>query len=515
MKNLNLVITLLLNSFKDLFPIILVIAFFQIFILQRVPEDLGSIVLGLIIVAIGLAVFIQGLEIGIFPIGEGLAHEFAAKGSVIWLLIFAFAIGFSTTIAEPALIAIAKKAQIISAGRIDADTLRLTVAFSVGCAISLGSWRIIKGHPVHLYIIAGYLIVVALTFFAPVEIVGLAYDSGGVTTSTVTVPLIAALGVGLASSIKGRNPIIDGFGMIAFAALSPIIFVQGYGYIVYNIDVESLSLANEVKAASGVIVDKFSPMNLFFEFVNVIKDVFPILAVIFFFQYLIIKKKLQNLLKISTGIIFVIIGLYAFIIGLEMGLFPIGETMALQLTSQDNLFYIYLFGFLIGFSTTMAEPALLAVAMKVEEISQKRIRQMTLRLSVAFGVAIGIALGAYRIVEGDPIHYYIIVGYLIVIILTFLAPKYIIPIAYDSGGVTTSTVTVPLVTALGLGLATQIEGRSPLIDGFGLIAFASLFPMITVMGYGVISQYLDNKDKLKSKEEDALAYINKSKGEEI
>ena len=494
MKNLKLVLQLLLDSFKDLLPIILVIAFFQIFILQQVPENLGSILLGLVIVAVGLAVFIQGLEIGVFPIGENLAHEFAAKGSVIWLLIFAFAIGFSTTIAEPALIAIAKKAQLISAGRIDADTLRLTVALSVGSAIALGSWRIITGHPIHLYIITGYIIVVVFTFFVPVEIVGLAYDSGGVTTSTVTVPLVAALGVGLASSIRGRNPVIDGFGLIAFASLTPMIFVQAYGLIVYNIDLEPASLAQEVKAASSVIVDQFSVMNLFFELANVVRDVLPILAVIFFFQYLIIKKQLQNLFKISIGIIFVIIGLYAFIVGLEMGLFPIGETMALQLTSQDNLFYIYLFGFLIGFSTTMAEPALLAVAMKVEEISQKRIRQMILRVAVALGVAIGIALGAYRIVQGDPIHYYIIVGYIIVIILTFMAPKYIIPIAYDSGGVTTSTVTVPLVAALGLGLATQIEGRSPLIDGFGLIAFASLFPMITVMGYGVISQYIQKKD---------------------
>jgi len=497
MQKLRIILSLLKNSFKDLLPIVLVIAFFQIFILQQVPKDLTSILIGLFIVAVGLAVFIQGLEIGIFPIGESLAHEFAAKGSVIWLLIFAFAIGFSTTIAEPALIAIAKKAQIISAGRIDANTLRLTVALSVGLAIALGSWRIITGHPIHRYIITGYVIVVLFTFFVPVEIVGLAYDSGGVTTSTVTVPLVAALGVGLASSIRGRNPVIDGFGLIAFASLTPMIFVQGYGLIVYNIDFEPASLTAELEAATGVIVDKFSAWNLFYELLSVIGDVLPILAVIFFFQYLIIKKKVHNLVKTSTGIIFVILGLYAFIIGLEMGLFPIGETMALQLTAQDNLFYIYLFGFLIGFSTTMAEPALLAVAMKVEEISQKRIRQMILRLAVAFGVAIGIALGAYRIVEGDPIHYYIIAGYVIVIILTFMAPKYIIPIAYDSGGVTTSTVTVPLVAALGLGLATQIEGRSPLIDGFGLIAFASLFPMITVMGYGVISEYIKKKDLSK------------------
>ncbi len=500
MDHLKIIARLFGESFKDLLPIILVIAFFQIFILQQIPQDLSSLLLGLFIVAVGLTIFIQGLEIGIFPIGESLAHEFAAKGSVVWLLIFAFAIGFSTTIAEPALIAIAKKAEIISAGRIDSDTLRLTVALSVGFAIALGSWRIITGHPIHLYIITGYLIAVTFTFFVPEEIVGLAYDSGGVTTSTVTVPLVAALGVGLASSIRGRNPIIDGFGLIAFASLTPMIFVQGYGLLVYSVDFKPVTLAHEVKAAAEVIVDQFSVWNLFYELVSVIKDVIPILAVIFFFQFIIIKKKIINLMRIATGIIFVIIGLYAFIIGLEMGLFPIGETMALQLTSQDNLFYIYLFGFLIGFSTTMAEPALLAVAMKVEEISQQRIRQMILRLAVAFGVAIGIALGAYRIVAGDPIHYYIIAGYIIVIILTFMAPKYIIPIAYDSGGVTTSTVTVPLIAALGLGLATQIEDRSPLIDGFGLIAFASLFPMITVMGYGVISQYLADKDRLKREE---------------
>ena len=185
-----------------------------------------------------------------------------------------------------------------------------------------------------------------------------------------------------------------------------------------------------------------------------------------------------------------IIGLYAFLVGLEMGLFPLGETMALQLTQTGNYWLIYLFGFLIGFSTTMAEPALIAVALKAKEVSKGKINDFLLRTFVAIGVAIGIALGCYRIVVGDSIHYYIIVGYIIVIIMTYFAPRYIIPIAYDSGGVTTSTVTVPLVAALGIGLATNIPGRNPLIDGFGLIAFASLFPMITVMGYGILSEFI-------------------------
>jgi len=493
------------NSFKDLLPIIIVVAFFQTFIIQSMPKDLTSIVIGLTIVAVGLALFIRGLELGIFPIGENLAIDFAKKGSTFWLLLFAFTIGFATTVAEPALIAIAEKASVISGGLVNAFWLRMTVAFSVGFAISLGTLRILLGHPIQYYIISGYILVVLVTFFAPKEIIGLAYDSGGVTTSTVTVPLVAALGIGLASSIKGRNPVIDGFGLIAFASLTPMIFVQIYGIVVYSM-ADSSSVAplvfTVIDTTKAVVEVKpsFSILNMFLELLGVIKDITPILIVIFFFQYTVIKKSVPHLPKIVTGIIMVIFGLYAFIVGLEMGLFPIGESIANDLTSQDNNLLIYLFGFMIGFSTTMAEPALLAIAIKVQEISEGVIKQNVLRIVVALGVAIGISLGSYRLVQGDPIHYYIIVGYLFVIILTYFAPKHIIPIAYDTGGVTTSTVTVPLVAALGIGLATNIEGRNPLIDGFGLIAFASLFPMLTVMGYGIYAEYKTNKIE-KEKEE--------------
>lgn len=484
------------NSSKDLLPIIVVIGLFQIFVIQSAPDNLLTITLGLFIVAFGLAVFIRGLEIGIFPIGENLAHDFAAKGSLGWLLLFAFMIGFSTTVAEPALIAIADKASAVSSGQIDAFWLRITVAFSVGCAIALGAYRIVAGHPIHYYIISGYVLVVLVTFFAPKEIIGLAYDSGGVTTSTVTVPLVAALGIGLASSIKGRNPMIDGFGLIAFASLTPMIFVQVYGIAVYSFGGDSSMVATNTSAASEIF--SFDITLIVLELLGVIKDILPILMVIAFFQLLIIKKPIPRLKRTGFGIVLVIIGLYAFIIGLEMGLFPIGESLATSLTLSDNNNLIYLFGFLIGFATTMAEPALIAIAIKAQEVSKGLINQKILRLTVAFGVGIGIALGSYRIVSGDPIHYYIIVGYIFVVIFTYFAPRYIIPIAYDSGGVTTSTVTVPLVAALGLGLASNIDGRNPMIDGFGLIAFASLFPMLTVMGYGIYAQ--KQIDKITNKE---------------
>ncbi len=492
MLQFNFFLKLLRDSFRDLIPIILVILFFQLAIIQIVPENWLSTTIGMLIVGVGLAIFLQGLEIGIFPVGEGLARDFAKSGWTTWILIFGFLIGFGTTVAEPALAVIADKAASISSGRIDATVLRMVVALSVGFAILLGVFRIIKGHPIHYYIITGYILVVGVTFFAPNEIIGLAYDLGGVTTSTVTVPLVAALGIGLASAIKGRNPVIDGFGLIAFASLTPMIFVQIYGIAVYNL-VEVKEVTDFVVKATISSPSDITIFSVFEGLVSVIKDVAPILAIIFFFQYAVLKKHIKNLSTVIFGFGLVILGLYAFILGLEMGLFSLGETMAYQLTKQDSKMLIYTFGFAIGFSTTMAEPALMAIAKKSKEISDGKINDFALRLFVAFGVAFGIALGAFRIVDGGHIHYYIIVGYLLVIILTFLAPKYIIPIAYDSGGVTTSTITVPLVAALGIGLATNIDGRNPLIDGFGLIAFASLFPMLTVMVYGVLTEKLGVK----------------------
>ena len=233
----------MLGSVRDLTPIILVIAFFQLFVLQQPLENVSSLISGVFFVILGLTFFIYGLEMGLFPIGESMAFDFARKGSVFWVLAFAFALGFGTTVAEPALIAVAAEAAKVAAGggmieaseaAMDsyANGLRYTVALSVGFAIVLGVFRILKGWPIQYFIIVGYAGVVVMTAFAPEEIIGIAYDSGGVTTSTITVPLVTALGVGLASSIKGRNPMIDGFGLIAFASLTPMIFVMGYGMVI-------------------------------------------------------------------------------------------------------------------------------------------------------------------------------------------------------------------------------------------------------------------------------------------
>ena len=246
-------------------------------------------------------------------------------------------------------------------------------------------------------------------------------------------------------------------------------------------------------------------MHFFRVSLSTILDVLPIALVILFFQVFILRKNIPHLSRVLIGFVYVLLGLALFLVGLEEALFPLGELMAQQLTDpaiiygslqttldvihwQDYM-WVYIFAAAIGFSTTIAEPSLIAVAIKANEVSGGTISTNGLRIAVAIGVAVGIALGTFRIVTGTPLQYYIITGYVVVIFQTYFAPRQIIALAYDSGGVTTSTVTVPLVAALGLGLASTVPGRSELLDGFGLIAFASLFPIMSVMGYAQLSHW--------------------------
>jgi len=248
---------------------------------------------------------------------------------------------------------------------------------------------------------------------------------------------------------------------------------------------------------------------------STLRDVLPILVVIIFFQIVVLKQPIPHLKKVILGGVYVVIGLSLFLMGLEKALFPIGKIMATQLSDPEfigttlggpanwrSYYWIYIFAALIGFSTTIAEPSLIAVALKANEVSAGTISQIGLRVTVALGVAFALALGTFRIVTGTSLFIYIMAGYIIVIIQTFFAPKRLIALAYDSGGVTTSTVTVPLVAALGLGLSSSVPGRNPAIDGFGLIAFASLFPIITVLGYAQIMELKARLFKIKIKKDE-------------
>jgi hypothetical protein len=241
-------------------------------------------------------------------------------------------------------------------------------------------------------------------------------------------------------------------------------------------------------------------MNFLHSLAATTRDVIPIVVILFGFQFFVLRRKMPNMGNVVLGLVLVLLGLTFFLQGLEQALFPLGKLMAKQLTapeflglsdssSEPHYFWLYVFAAAIGFSTTIAEPSLIAVAIKANEVSSGAVGTWGLRIAVAIGVAFGITLGTYRIISGTPVHYYIMAGYILVVIQTFFCPKQIIALAYDSGGVTTSTVTVPLVAALGLGLSSSIPGRNPLLDGFGLIAFASLFPIMSVMAYAQLSDW--------------------------
>ncbi|MBB1034811.1 DUF1538 domain-containing protein [Dietzia sp. CQ4] len=468
------------NALRNLLPIVAVVVAFQLLVFRRMPEDPLQLVAGLLIVGVGIALFLQGLDLSVFPVGKNLANQFTRRGALGLLLTFGFAIGFAAVVAEPALIAVAEQAELISEGRIDGVVLRVVIAVSVGLVLVLGILRVLRGWAVHRILIGGYVVVLVATFVAPPEIVGLAFDSGGVTTNVVTVPLIAAIGIGLANSIRGRSALTDGFGLVALCVMVPMIGVQLYGMWVYTF------------GGGGGTPTTGSDQGstpLWLEHVvglaEMVRDVAPMVIVVLFFQYVALRRKLSHPLRVAVGFVMVLVGLYAFVVGLKMGLFPLGTQMAEQLIDRGVPALILLFALLIGFATTMAEPALVAIADQAENVSPAGINATAIRLVVATGVAVGIALGVYRILSGGPLHYFIMVSYAVVIVLVVLAPKYIVALAFDLGGVTTSEVTVPLVTALGIGLASAIDGRSALLDGFGLIAFASIFPIISVLLYAI------------------------------
>ncbi len=242
-----------------------------------------------------------------------------------------------------------------------------------------------------------------------------------------------------------------------------------------------------------------------------LRDISPILLLVVFFQLVVLKQPIPHLKRVIQGSIYVVLGLAFFLVGLEKALFPVGKIMATQLSDPGfisnsgneelawwSYYWIYIFAALVGFATTIAEPSLIAVALKAKEVSAGTISQWGLRVTVAIGVAFALALGTFRIVTGTPLFIYILAGYMVVIIQTIFAPRKLIALAYDSGGVTTSTVTVPLVAALGLGLSSAVPGRNPAIDGFGLIAFASLFPIITVLGYAQLVELKSRFFKIKT-----------------
>jgi hypothetical protein len=376
---------------------------------------------------------------------------------------------------------------------LDAFTLRIIIATSVGVITAFGILRSLMGWNIAKIILGGYILVLIITYFTPKSIVGLAYDSGGVATNVATVPLIVALGIGIASSLSNRSVLKDGFGFVALAAITPMISIQLYGIFALGSDFGLQNIEIEQSVEKAKTLSDFTFLSVLGGLIETFTNILPIIFTIIFFQYLVLRRALPNLFRVIIGFIFLVIGLYGFIIGIKLGLFPIGESIAINLVDMNSNFFILLFAFLIGFGTTMAEPALVAVIKQADRYSEISLNITVIRLLVALGVGFGILLGTYKIVQGYDIWLLITILYSIVVVFTIFAPQQMAAFAFDLGGVTTSEITVPIVTAFGIYLATNIEGRSALMDGFGLIAFASVFPMITVLGYSIIMEKIKTK----------------------
>jgi hypothetical protein len=480
-----------LKAGRNLLPVIAVVALFQVLVLREVPAGVVPVLAGLALVAAGIGLFLRGLELSVFPIGRNLSNAFTAKGSLGWLLAFGFCLGFAAVIAEPALIAVANKAQAVSDGLIQAWTLRMVAASSVGAVIALGLLRAVLNQPVHWYLLGGYLLLVLITYLTPAEVTGLAYDAGAVSANIVTVPLVTALGVGLTASLRGRSVLADGFGLVALAVLAPRIAVQIYGIVVYATEPSALAsyaaaeampeLPPDSRAGSGILP------RLLPDVLRVLGNLLPIAAVVLVFQYFVIRRPLLHTHRLAGGFVLLVIGLFAFAEGLQLGLFPIGRHLAVGLAAAGSATYLYLFFFLLGFAATMVEPALIAVAQRAGTLDPRRLRPFLIRGLVAGGVGLGLCIGALRLVAGWPLDHLLVLTVFGLVLLSLVAPRDLAGYAFDLGGIATSDVTVPVIAALGVGLAVALGSEDVLLDGFGLVALASLYPIAVILIYAALT----------------------------
>lgn len=481
------------ESLQSLFPVVLIIGLFQLLVFQSIPDNIIWIILWVVVVWLGLSTFLVGLKYGIFPMGAGLTDEFIKRKQYKLILIFGFLIWFAATITEPTLFIIAQKASIASEWRIDETILRYVVALAVWVWVFIWLWRIIKGIPLRYVFLVTHSLLVIVTAFTPREMVGLSYDLWWASVSTITVPLLAAIGMALSMNIKWRSPVVDWFGLIAIASVISMFFVKVYGIIVFNFLPAPESTATVLHVASTTM--SYTIDTLLLWLMRTIRDILPIIVIIFVFQFIVLKKKtsLKELIVNILWIWWAIFWLYAFLVGLDIWLLSLWDQMAEAFSLRWDTFLIYLFAFCIGFGTSIAEPGVLTVVKKVSELSEWRINALVMRILIALGVGIGLLLASYRLIHGLDIGSIFIVGYITVVWLTLLIPKHIIALAFDSGTITTSTITVPIIASLALGLATNMSPGDAMIEGFGMIGFACLFPIIMVMIYTVIVESWHNK----------------------
>ena len=507
------------DQFKAVVPLALYLAIFQILVLRQVVDGSLAVAVGLGAVIIGLMLFMEGLKLGLMPFAE-IIGDTLPKKSPLWLvLLIAFILGIGVTFAEPAIGALqaagalvdVKQAPYLYALLTDwSGILVLSVGAGVGLAAVLGTVRFIKGWSLKPYIYCALIPTLALTVFIAFDpnlviILGLAWDCGAVTTGPVTVPLVLSLGIGIASAAGKGNTSLSGFGIVTLASLFPIIAVMLLGlYVSWTVTPEEIIAA----AATGSAVTNepaWYELTPAVEVIGGVRAIVPLVLFLFLIFKVLLRATLQQRGIVFYGLTLCVVGMCVFNIGLTYGLSALGAQSGQYVPAAfqkipgilESPLYLYaigipialVFAWILGFGATLAEPALNALGSTVENLTNGAFRKKTLMYAVSLGVAFGITIGVVKIIFGIPIYYLVLPGYVLGIILTALSSEEFVNVAWDSAGVTTGPVTVPLVLAMGLGLGNAVSA----VEGFGILAMASIGPIIAVLSTGLYVQWASKR----------------------
>ena len=498
------------EQLKAVLPLALYLVFFQILILRQSVEESTTIAFGLVAVILGLMLFMEGLKVGLMPLGETLGSSLPVKSTLPVVLFITCLLGIGVTYAEPAIGALKTAGQIVDVTQAPylytllndwAEVLVLIVGLGVGLAAVLGTSRFIYGWGLKKLIFLTLIPALGLSLYISTQedlktILGLAWDCGAVTTGPVTVPLVLALGIGISSSAGKKSSSLSGFGIVTLASLFPIIAVQLLGlYVAATTTPEAIIQA--VTASTQTLSISLMEQTPWVEIIGGIRAIVPLVIFLLLVLTLFLKERLQRPGIIFYGISLCVIGMIIFSLGLSFGLSKLGgqsgslvpaafmlheQVMASPLYgTMLGLLIAFLFAWILGFGATLAEPALNALGYTVQNLTNGAFRKSTLMYAISLGVAFGISVGVAKIIFNIPIIFLIVPGYLIAVVLTILSSEEFVNIAWDSAGVTTGPVTVPLVLAMGLGFGNSMDA----VEGFGILSMASIGPIIAVMSTGL------------------------------
>ena len=504
--------TRLLDQIRAVIPLAIYLVLFQVFILRQDVQDAWIISFGLVAVILGLMLFMEGLRVGLMPFGESLGTSLPTKARLPVVLIVALLLGIGVTFAEPAIGALKAAGSIVKVESAPylytllnhwAETLVLVVGIGVGAAAVLGTLRFLYDWSLKPLIYLTLVPTIGLTLYISADpelskMLGLAWDCGAVTTGPVTVPLVLSLGIGIAAAASKGGDSMSGFGIVTLASLFPIIAVMGLAvYVSMVTPVDTILASVATTTATESVSIPWQQQTPWVEIISGIRAIVPLVVFLLVVLRFLLREKLQQPGHITYGIILCVIGMIIFNIGLTYGLSKLGAqsgslvpasfTMIETVEGSPlyglvvGLFIDICFAWILGFGATLAEPALNALGLTVENLTNGAFRKSTLMLAVSFGVGCGIALGVTKIIFDIPIAYLLIPGYLLALFLTWISTEEYVNVAWDSAGVTTGPVTVPLVLSMGLGFGNAVDA----VDGFGILSMASIGPIISVLSVGI------------------------------